>query len=128
MEAAVSFSPLRIENEYLDWRDRLAAANNPKFLPIEYIDERLAEGKAFFIATTEAAMVLELLQYPGGAKVVSVIAAAGNKDEILGRLGERAMEFGRSLGCDHAMVPGRAGWARLRPDFFHYQTVLVKEL
>lgn len=128
MEGSVSFSPLRVENEYRDWRDRLAAANNPKFLPITYIDQRLRDGTAFFLATTEAAMILELLEYPGGAKVVSVIAAAGDKAEILGRLGDRAMQFGRELGCDHAMVPGRAGWRRERPDFFHYQTILVKEL
>lgn len=124
----VSFSPLRIENEYCDWRDRLAKANNPRFIPITHIDQRLQDGTAYFLATIEAAMVVELVQYPGGAKVVSVIAAAGDMDEILGRLGERAMQLGRECGADHAMVPGRVGWKRTRPDFQHYQTILVKEL
>lgn len=124
----VSFSPLRVENTYEDWRDELAKANNPAFIPITYIDERLAEGKAFFLATALAAMVVEFLAYPGGAKAISVLAAAGDKDEILGPLGERAMQFGREMGCDHAMVPGRNGWRRARPDFFHYQTIIVKEL
>jgi hypothetical protein len=124
----VSFSPLRVENAYEDWRDRLAKANNPRFIPITHIDQRLIDGTAFFLATTEAAMVLELVEYPGGARVVNVIAAAGDMDEITGRLGERAMEFGREAGCDMAMVPGRDGWRRKRPDFQHYQTILVKEL
>lgn len=124
----VTFSPIRVENEYQDWRDELARANNPAFIPITHIDKRLSEGTAYFLATTEAAMVVELLAYPGGAKVVSVIAAAGDKDEILGVLGERAMAFGREMGADHAMVPGRDGWRRVRPDFQHYQTILVKEL
>lgn len=124
----VSFSPLRIENTYQDWREELARANNPAFIPITFIDERLRNETAYFLATAEAAMVIELLQYPGGAKVVSVIAAAGDKDVIIGSLAEQAMKFGRELGCDHAMVPGRVGWRRALPDFFHYQTILVKEL
>lgn len=124
----MTFSPLRVENEYSDWRERLARANNPRFYPITYIDQRVAEGTAYFLGTTEAAMVIELVAYPGGAKVVSVLAAAGDMDEILGPLGERAMEFGRERGCDTAMVPGRVGWQRKRPDFQHYQTILVKEL
>lgn len=128
MGQVVSFSPLRVENEYEDWRDRLAEANNPKFIPITYIDELLTNGKAFFLATTEAAMVVELLEYPGGAKAVSVLAAAGDMDEIIGPLGEEAIALGWSVGCDHAMIPGRVGWQRKRPDFFHYQTILVKEL
>ncbi len=128
MDALVSFSPLRVENEYADWRDRLALANNPKFIPITHIDQRLADGTAYFLATAEAAMVVELLEYPGGAKVVSAMAAAGDMDEILGPLGEEAIALGWSVGADHAMVPGRSGWRRKRPDFFHYQTILVKEL
>ena len=124
----VSFSPLRVENTYQDWRERLAKANNPRFIPITHIDQRLSEGTAFFLGTAEAAMVVELVAYPGGAKVVNVIAAAGDMDEILGPLGERAMEFGRERGADIAMVPGRVGWKRQRPDFEHYQTILVKEL
>lgn len=128
MDTLVSFSPLEVENEYRHWRDRLAEANNPKFIPIAYIDQRLLEGKAYFLATTEAAMVVEIVQYPGGAKVVSVIAAAGDKDELLGPLAEEAVALGWSAGCDHAMVPGRVGWRRELPDYFHYQTILVKEL
>lgn len=125
---AVSFSPLEVENTYEHWRARLAEANNPKFIPITYLDERLQAGTAYFLATTEAAMVVELLHYPGGAKAVSVMAAAGDMDVILGELGEEAIALGWSVGADHAMVPGRAGWKRKRPDFFHYQTILVKEL
>jgi hypothetical protein len=124
----VTFSPLRVENEYADWRERLAQANNPAFLPIEFIDQRIHEGTAFFHGTTEAALVVEFIHWPGGARTVSVIAAAGDKDEILGRLGEDAMRLGREMGATHAMVPGRDGWRRARPDFSHYQTILVKEL
>ena len=124
----VSFSPLRVENTYEDWRERLAKANNPRFIPMSHIDQRVAEGSAQFWGSAEAAMVTELIEYPGGAKVVSVIAAAGEMDEILGPLGDAVMAWGKSCGCDIAMVPGRVGWKRTRPDFEHYQTILVKEL
>jgi hypothetical protein len=124
----VSFSPLAVETEYHHWRAELAKANNPKFIPITYIDQRLADGTAYYLANAEAAIVVEIVDYPGGARAVSVMAAAGDKDTILGLLGEEAMALGWSVGADHAMVPGRQGWKRLRPDFFHYQTILVKEL
>jgi hypothetical protein len=124
----VSFSPLRIEDTYQDWRERLAKANNPRFIPIDHIDQRLADGTAYFFGSAEAAMVAELTQYPGGAKVVSVIAAAGDMDFILGPLGDHVMAWGKDHGADMAMVPGREGWRRKRPDFQHYQTILVKEL
>lgn len=127
--AAVSFSPLLVENTYEHWRPELAKAyRDPRFIPITYIDQRLHEGTAFFLGTALAGMVVEFLTFPGGAKAISVLAAAGDQDEILGQLGERAIEFGRECGAEFAMVPGRDGWRRKRPDFFHYQTILVKEL
>lgn len=124
----VSFSPVRIENTYEDWRADLAKANNPRFIPITHIDQRLADGTAYFFGSALAAMVVELVEYPGGAKAVSIIAAAGDMDECLGPMRETIMAWGKAMGADFAMVPGRDGWRRKFPDFHHYQTILVKEL
>lgn len=130
MEAGtvVSFSPLEVENTYEHWRARLAEANNPDFIPITFIDKRVSEGSAIFLANADAAIVIEVLTYPGGAKAASVLAAAGDKATILGDLTDKILGWAKAAGLTHAMVPGRVGWKRELPDFFHYQTILVKEL
>lgn len=123
----VTWSPVE-PGGYPEWRARLARANDPAFIPITHIDAMLAEGQAQFWATNDAAMVTELASWPGGAVTIRAIAAAGRKQDIIGKLGEAVLAWGKAQGATHAMVPGREGWRRERPDFRHYQTILTKEL
>lgn len=113
---------------YDKWRRRLANANDPAFLPIAYIDELLMGGLAQFWASPEASMITEIVHWPGGAKSCRIIAAAGKKAEIIGPLGNTVEQWAREQGCSHAFVPGREGWRKLRPDYRHYQTIIVKDL
>ena len=113
---------------YQKWRHRLARANDPALVPITYIDELLTEGLAQYWASDDAAMVSRLVTWPGGAVTVEVLAAAGKKADITGHLGAAVMEWGKSNGATHALVAGRDGWKRERPDFRHYQTLIIKEL
>lgn len=112
---------------YEKWRGRLARANDPALIPITHIDELLSEGLAQFWATDDAAMVSQLREWPGGAVTVEVIAAAGRKSDIIGHLGDSVQAWGAANGASHALVAGRDGWRRERPDFRHYQTLLIKE-
>lgn len=113
---------------YEEWRRRLAAANDERLIPIGWIDRLLADGLAQFWATDQAAIVTQIVDYPGGARVVKALAAAGRKADIAGPLGDQIEQWARSQGCVLSMVEGREGWRRLRPDYRHYQAILIKEL
>lgn len=113
---------------YEKWRRRLANANDPQFIPIEHIDALLASGEAQFWASDDAAMVTQIVHWPGGAVSVRAIAAAGKKADITGALKDAVLAWGAAVGCTHAFVEGRDGWRNELPDFEHYQTILVKEL
>lgn len=113
---------------YQKWRARLANANDPRLYPLEWIDARLADGETQFWATEQAAIVTEILTYPGGAKVVRAIAAAGKKADLAGPIKSAIEAWAREQGCGLSMIEGREGWARLFPDYRHYQTSIVKEL
>lgn len=113
---------------YEHWRKRLANANDPAFLPVAYLDARLNDGTAQFWATEQAALVTELVQWPGGARTIRAIAAAGRKADITGPLKQQVEAWAKARGCTHAFVEGRAGWRKGLPEYRHYQTILVKDL
>lgn len=113
---------------YAKWRRRLANANDERFIPITWIDEALDSGRAQFWATDEAAIVTEVTVFPGGAKAVRAIAAAGRKADLTGPLAEAIEAWAREQGCSHAMIEGREGWRGLFPDYRFYQAIIVKDL
>lgn len=113
---------------YEKWRKRLANANRSEFIPIEWIDALLANGEAQFWGGEDGAMVTQVTDWPGGARTLRIIAAAGRKGEILGPLKQAATDWARAQGCTHIMVEGRDGWRRWLPDFAHYQTIIVEDL
>lgn len=98
--------------EYLRFREQFAAALDPRFHPIEYLDQMVADGSALVWASETAALVCEVRDYPGGARAIQVLVAAGDKAEIVGPLRDQAEEWARSVGCTDAIVESRPGWAR----------------
>lgn len=113
---------------YPAWRDRLAKANNPEFWPIEAIDQELNKDRAQWWATADAALVTRAVFYPGGAKALEALAAAGDMDALVDVIKPRVAEWAREHGYTHLLIPGRLGWARVHRDFTHYQTILLKDL
>ena len=114
--------------EYADWRARLAEANDPAFWPIEAIDRELADGRAQFWSDGSSALVTRVVQYPGGARVLEALAAAGDMDGLVQAIEPITDDFARMQGLTHRMIAGRAGWARVHKGWRHYQTVLVKDV
>lgn len=114
--------------DYLAWRDRLATANDPAFLPITYLDQMLAEGRAQFWGTDEAAIVTGIEQFPGGAIVCRGLAATGDAERMIADLKPAIEAWAKARGCTHTMLEGRDGWRRKHPDYQHHQTILTKEL
>ena len=113
---------------YREWRTRLADANDPAFIPISHLDALLNSGLAQFWATERAALVTQVVEWPGGARTINAVAAAGDQDDITGSLKDAAEEWARETGCTHVLIEGRDGWRRKLTDYRHHQTVLVKEL
>lgn len=99
-------------SDYLDFRPAFEAAMDRRYYPIEWLDQRIAEERAVFMCSDNAAIVVELRRYPGGAMDVHGLIAAGDKDEIVSILIPQAEALGKEHGCIAGVVESRAGWAR----------------
>lgn len=115
-------------SDYAAWRDRLANANDPEFWPIEAIDALLARNEAQFWCDGESALVTTIRDYPGGARAIEAIAAAGNMASLVGQIAGEVERQAKQAGLTHMMVTGRPGWTRVFKDWRHYQAVLLKDL
>lgn len=114
---------------YLAFRDQFREAMDPAFFTIEYLDNLITSGAAFLFASQDAAIVIEIKQFPGGARAVHGLVAAGNVPEIK-KLIERAEEWGRINGCTYGLIESRPGWERLMKaeGYRPFQISIVKEL
>jgi hypothetical protein len=115
---------------YLRFRPQIAEALDPAFYPIEYVDSLLLTGQAQIFLSEHAAMVAELKQYPGGARVAHCLVAAGRMEEITDVIRPRVEAWGRANGCTKAIVESRAGWMKvLKPHGYEiFQVSVMKEL
>lgn len=112
------------------FRDELAEANDSAFFPIEYLDQTIADGTSQYWGTPNAAMVTQIVNYPGGAKVVRSLATTGDLKEITEIIAPQIETWAIENGCTHLLVEGRDGWKRaLKPlGYEPYQTVILKVL
>jgi hypothetical protein len=115
---------------YRRFRPGFAEAMDPAFYPIEYLDALLLSGRARLWVGAQAAIVAEIRDYPGGARVVHGLVAAGRIEEIQGQLIPLAEAWGRAQGCSRAIVESRSGWMRaLRAQGYEpHQVALRKDL
>lgn len=113
---------------YPRWRDALATANDPAFLPIEHIDHLLKTGMARCLASETSAIVVGITHYPGGAIACRTIAAAGDMEDLIAVAKPTIEAWAKAQGCTHSMIEGRDGWRRMHPDYRHHQTVILKDL
>lgn len=98
--------------DYLRFRDKFQEATDPAFHPIEWLDHVMASGAAGIMATGNAAIIYEVRDYPGGAKAIHGLVAAGELAEIRDALIPRAEEWAKGIGCTHAIIESRSGWAK----------------
>ncbi len=117
-----------MSDSYADWRERLADANDPAFWPVEAIDQALADGRAQFWCDGAAALVTRVVEYPGGARALEALAAAGDMQALVGSLAGKAEAEARVAGLTHMLVAGREGWPRRLKGWRHYQTIILKDL
>ena len=97
---------------YCEFRADFREALDERYWPIDWLDCRILDGRAEFMRSDNAAIVVELRQFPGGACDVHGLIAAGDKDEIVDELIPRAEAWGAANGCLAGVVESRPGWAR----------------
>lgn len=115
---------------YRRFRDRFAEAMDPAFYPIEYLDGLILAGRARLWAAEHAAIVAEIKDYPGGARVVHGLVAAGRIEDINRLLIPLAEAWGKAAGCTHAIIESRSGWMRALRAYGYepHQVAVRKEL
>jgi hypothetical protein len=115
---------------YVRFRPQLAEAMDPAFYPIEHLDALILSGRARLWVGEHAAIVAEIRDYPGGARAVHGLVAAGRIEEINEQLIPRAEAWGKALGCTCAIVESRSGWMRALKarGYAPHQVALRKEL
>ena len=116
--------------DYARFRAGFAAALDPDFYPLSYLDELVATSRGLLWTTNRAAIVAEIKTYPGGAKVIHGLVATGDLREIVETLIPKAEAWGREQGCRYAIIESREGWARqLKGSGYEtYQTSVRKVL
>lgn len=117
-------------DQYLRFRSELAEALDPRFYPIEWLDQRMLEGRATVIASANACVAVEIRTYPGGAREVHGLVAAGDLAEIVAETIPAVEAMGREEGCIVACCESREGWARMLKSSGYrvHQVTLRKEL
>lgn len=112
---------------YEHWRSRFLEAADEELYPAEWMDRRVATGRARFWGNEQAAILAEIKLYPSGAKEVHGLVAAGDLDAIRALI-PLAEQWGKSRGCKLASIESHPAWARLMPDYSISQVRIVKEI
>lgn len=115
---------------YIAWRGELAKALDPRLYTIEYLDSLVSLGVVVPIFGERAIIIVEVKEYPTGARAVSGVIAAGDLREIELSLIPQAEAWGQSLGCTFGMIESRAAWGRImaKHGYAPFQVCLIKEL
>lgn len=98
---------------YAYFREAFGEVLDQRYYPIEWLDQRVEEGRAVCIWTPKAAIVIELRLYPGGAMDVHGLIATGDRQDIVEILIPQAEDWGRKQGCVAGVVESRPAWAKL---------------
>ena len=116
--------------DYIHWRGAFAEAMDTRFYTIDYLDWLVSNGRAEFMATPDAAIVVEIKMFPTGLCAVHFLVAAGKLDVLENELRDRAEKWGVANGCSMALIESRAGWKRTmaKHGYRLFQESIVKEL
>lgn len=99
-------------SQWARFRDQFAEAMREGFWTLESLEEKIAKKQAFFFPGREAAMVAEIVGYPGGVRVFQVLWACGNVPELL-QMAPGVEAMGRMMGCQEMLIEGQAAWKKL---------------
>jgi hypothetical protein len=116
-------------SQWARFRDLFKASMEGGFWTIEDLEQKIAHRRAFFFPGQSAAMVGEVVVFPGSAKVLQVTWAAGDVEELL-RMAPGVEAVARMMGCNGMLIEGRPAWVRvLKPmGYEHWSSTAYKAL
>lgn len=116
--------------EYLRFRDDFAAILDPRFYTVDWLDMQVLTGTMRLFTAGDSAILASVRTYPTGAKELHAEAAAGELKVIETSLIPQFEAFGRSQGCEIAVVQSRAGWEKImgRHGYEVHQVSIRKDL
>lgn len=112
---------------YAAWRGRFLEAVDADLYPAEWLDKRVASGRARFWGNEAGAILAEIKTYPSGLKEVHGLLAAGDLSAIVALI-PLAEQWGRERGCVRASISSHPAWARLLPNYRPEQLTIAREL
>jgi len=113
--------------QWARFRDQFREAMREGFWTLEDLEEKVAAKQAFFFPGKEAAMVAEIVAYPGGNRVFQVLWACGSVPELL-QMAPGVEAMGRMLGCSEMLIEGQKAWERLlKPLGYELFSVTVRK-
>jgi hypothetical protein len=99
-------------SNYLQYRECIIQNLDPEWYPPEWLDAAIAQGAVVGFYGDKSALLCEVRQYPGGARVGGVFHAVGVREELEDLLRPEAEAWAHSVGCSHIVLEGRLGWVR----------------
>ncbi len=96
---------------YLRHRAEIASILDERFYPLWWVESQISEGLIDLLANETAIIGLQLRTYPGGAKELHGMFAAGDKASIR-ELVKQALAIGKGAGLTCAAIESRSGWGR----------------
>ncbi len=99
-----------IAEAYLRHRAEIAKMLDERFWPLWWVESQISEGNIDLLWNDTAIIGFEVRKYPGGARELHGMFAAGQVDGI-DELVDAACEVARGIGA-FAAIDSRPGWAR----------------
>lgn len=96
---------------YTRHRAEIASILDERFWPLWWVESQISEGKIDLLSNDTAIIGIEVRNYPGGARELHGLFAAGEKAGIK-ELVEQALAIGEAAGLTCAAIESRHGWER----------------
>lgn len=118
------------QDAYQHYRDGFAEALDERLYTIEYLDALVHSGEGILFATDKAAIIVEIKEFPTGARAVHGLVATGKLESIKEDLIPQAEALGREIGCAFGMIASTRAWGRIMKErgYAPHQMTLIKDL
>ncbi len=93
----------------------------------DILEQLAAQRMQLWVVPWRLALVTQIQTYPG-VRICMVVLCGGDGLQANKHLLAEIEAWARGLGCDEMRIQGRAGWARVYPDYEPIATVMRRRL